>query len=77
MIKSTNILKNYLKENTYSYEILNSEKSWFGDKFEVKEKSPFDSPVVYTLYVKNNRVYNENFQDCLELNELALEEIML
>lgn len=74
MIKSTNILKNYLKENTYSYEILNSEKSWFGDKFEVKENSPFGTPVTYTLYVKNNRVYNENFQDCLELNELALEE---
>lgn len=74
MINSVNILQNYLNEHTYSYEILGFNKHSFGDKFEVKENSPFGSPVVYTLYVKNNRVYNENFQDCLELNELALEE---
>lgn len=74
MIKSINTLEKYLKENTYSYEILSFNKHSFGDKFEVKENSPFGTPVTYTLYVKNNRVYNENFQDCLELHRLALEE---
>lgn len=65
-MKNITLLKNYLNENTYSYEIVNETINNNIVKYTIVEYTPIGKKLSpYKLYVKNNKIYNENNEEVL------------
>lgn len=60
-MKNIILLKNYLSENTYSYEIINETINNNIIEYTIIEHSPLGKKSgAYKLYIKDNKIYNEN-----------------